>query len=81
MRSRKVDGKFNIIGPNLMKYRKKRNLSLRELSDKLSLIGITLYHSDICKIESQEKSIKDFEVKALCEVLNITLDEMYENNK
>jgi len=80
MKTRKVDGKFNIIGPNLIKYRKKRNLSLRELSDKLALIGITMYHSDLFKIETQERSIKDFEVKALCEVLNISLDEIYVND-
>lgn len=78
MRARNLNGQLNIIGPNLMKYRKEKNLSLRGLSNKLSLLGITLYHSDIYDIEQQTRTIKDFELKALCVALDISLDQLFE---
>lgn len=79
MQCRKIDGKANIIGKNLKYYRLLRKLSLRELSARLELLGITLYHSDIFEIEKQTKSIKDFELKAICIALNISLDDLYSN--
>ena len=81
MRARKRNGKLNIIGPNLMKYRKEKDLSLRDLADKLALLGITMYHSDIHSIEHQERTIKDFEIKAICKVLNITYEQLFENTE
>jgi len=81
MRARNINGKLNIIGPNLMKYRKEKELSLRELADKLALKGITMYHSDIYSIEHQNRTIKDFELKAICQVLNITYEQLFENTE
>lgn len=79
MKSRKINGKSNIIGTNIQKYRLKRNLSLRQLSDKLSLIGVNLYHSDIFDIENHTRLVKDFELKAICMVLDITFEQIFED--
>ena len=40
MKSKKINGKANIIGKNIQKYRLQQDLSLRQLSDKLSLYSI-----------------------------------------
>ena len=79
MRSNTLNGKSNIIGKNIQKYRLSRNLSLRKLSDKLQLQGISLYHKDIFEIENQSRLVKDFEIKAICKVLNISFEEIFEN--
>lgn len=79
MRSNTLNGKSNIIGKNIQKYRLSRNLSLRKLSDKLQLQGISLYHTDIFEIENQSRLVKDFEIKAICKVLNISFEEIFEN--
>lgn len=81
MNTRKINNKSNIIGKNVKNYRLLRGYSLRELSSKLELLGITLYHSDIFEIENQRKTIKDFEIKALAIALNITLDDLYYNTE
>ena len=81
MRSNTLNGKSNIIGKNIQKYRLSRNLSLRKLSDKLQLQGISLYHTDIFEIENQSRLVKDFEIKAICKVLNIVFDKLKVDQK
>ena len=75
---RKIDDNSNIIGKNLYKYRKtEKNIPTRVFCEKLDLLGITMFHSDILKIEKGERIVKDFEIKAFAKVLGKTLDEMY----
>ncbi len=79
MKSKKLNGKANIIGKNIQKNRLQCDLSLRQLSDKLSLYGITLYHSDIFDIENYNRLVKDFELKAICKVLKITYEQVFKD--
>lgn len=79
MKSKKLNGKANIVGTNIQTYRLQQGLSLRQLSDKLSLYGVNLYHSDIFDIENHTRLVKDFELKAICKILNITYDQIFED--
>lgn len=47
-----------------------------ELSRKLELLGIELDRFELYKIETCKKSVKDFELIALCIVLDIDFDEL-----
>ena len=66
MQIKKLNGQSNAIGKNIKKYRELRHLTQRELSDKISLLGIDIYHSDISQIENGKLMLKDFEIIALC---------------
>lgn len=79
MRSKNLNGKINIVGNNLKKYRELKGLSQRDICKKLELLGLQIYNSDIHYMEHGEKPIKDYEAKALSMVLGISLDQMYEN--
>lgn len=79
MKSKKINGKSNIVGTNIQKYRMQRELSLRQLSDQIALYGIVLYHSDIFDIENHQRLVKDFELKAICKALNITYEQIFED--
>lgn len=79
MRSNTLNGKANIIGNNVQKYRLLKNFSLRKLSEKLELQGITLYHTDIFEIENQNRLVKDFELKAICKALDISYEDIYKD--
>ena len=81
MKSRKINGKLNIVGKNLRKYRELRGLTLRDLSQKLELFGLTIYHTDIYRIEHYNRSVRDYELKGFCLALNITLDNLYEETE
>ena len=79
MRVKKFNGKSNVIGKNIKKYRELRHLTQRELSNKLALLGIDIYHSDISQIENQKLLLKDFEIIAFCKVFNVSYEQLFEN--
>ena len=79
MQVKKLNGKSNVIGKNIKKYRELRNLSQRELSDKIALLGVDIYHSDISLIENQKLLLKDFEIIAFCKVLKVSYDQLFED--
>ncbi len=79
MRVKKFNGKSNVIGKNIKKYRELRHLTQRELSNKLALLGIDIYHSDISQIENQKLLLKDFEIIAFCKVFNVSYEQLFED--
>lgn len=79
MQVKKLNGKSNVIGKNIRKYREWRHLTQRELSNKIALLGIDIYHSDISQIENEKLLLKDFEIIAFCKVLNVTYEQLFEN--
>ena len=44
MQVKKLNGKSNVIGKNIKKYRELNNLTQRELSNKIALLGIDFHH-------------------------------------
>ena len=52
MKTKNLNGHQNIVGSNIKKYRELKGLSQRELADKVALLGVTLYNSDISHIEN-----------------------------
>lgn len=79
MQVKKLNGKSNVIGKNIKKYRELRNLTQRELSNKIALLGVDIYHSDISQIENQKLLLKDFEIIAFCKALNVSYEQLFEN--
>lgn len=71
------DKDFNIIGNKLKEYREKANISQDTLSNKLALLGITLYQVDIFKIEKNERTVRDFELWGICTILNVKAEELF----
>lgn len=79
MNFNRYNDNYNIIGENLKRLRKARKISQDQLSNKLSLLGITLYQSDIFKIEHNERTVRDFELWGICQVLEISYDQLFLN--
>lgn len=79
MKTKQLNGQYNIIGSNIKKYRKMREPSQRELANKVTLLGVTLFNSDISRIENNTLFIRDFELKAISKVLNISVSQLFED--
>ncbi len=79
MKVKTLNGNLNIIGNNLRKYRNQQKLSQPALCRKLDLLGVTMYICDIYEIEYGKKTVKDFEAMAFCKVLNISLEQLFED--
>ncbi len=74
----KYKNKSNISGKIIHNNRIKNNLSLEKLSNKLELMGVTLYPNDIYLIEKEQRIVKDFELIAICKILKIDTKEIKE---
>ena len=66
----------NIIGTLVKEHREQKNYTKTKLSQKLELLGVELDRFELYKIETAKKSVKDFELIALCMVLDIKMDEL-----
>lgn len=77
---KKNTGEKNLISKNLIEYRKQRKYSQRMLSYKLQLNGYDIDKNVITRIETNKRYVTDIELKALCEVLEITYDELIEGS-
>ena len=68
----------NIIGDNVKKYRLQRHLSQNQLSIRLETYAIYICRGSISRIEGHKRRVTDFELKALAEVLRVTVADMFE---
>ena len=80
MRTKNFNGYQNIVGKSIKKYREQKGLSQRELVNKVALLGVTLYHSDISRIENNTLFLLDYEEYAICKVLGISVSQLHEDS-
>ena len=71
---RKFNNSLNISGKIIESARLSKNLSREDLAKKLQLLGIAVDRSFIYRIEKQFCSIKDYELIAICKILDINIE-------
>lgn len=71
----------NIIGHNVRKYRLKRRLSQNQLSIRLETYAIYICRGSISRIEKHKRRVTDFELKAIAEILCVTVEDMFEEGE
>ena len=69
----KYKDRSNIAGKVIHDSRIEHNLSLEKLSNKLELMGVTLYPNDLYLIEKEQRIVKDFELMAISEIHEIDM--------
>jgi len=62
----------NIIGPRVRELRKQQGLTQKALSEKLQLAGYDFTDLTVLRIESGDRFVTDYEVRALAKTLNVT---------
>lgn len=77
MRIRKQPlGERNIIGAKIEARRKAINMKQKDLLTQLQIKGIDLNASGLSKLEGQLRNVSDFELKALSEILGVSVNEL-----
>lgn len=71
-------GRKNVIGENIRQLRTAEKLTQKQLAERLQLLGYELDRLTIGRIETGDRFVADYEVKALSEALNVSLDRLYE---
>lgn len=74
MKTKKFNDKRNICGELINKYRKDAKMTKTDLSRKLELHGIYLHRNEISRIENGLTLLKDFELAAIADILEIDLN-------
>lgn len=77
-KNRAPDGRYNLCGVRVAELRKARKpkLSQRGLADQLQLHGLDVDKNAVQRIESGQRFVTDIELRALSEVLGVSLEEL-----
>ena len=67
----------NLIGKKVREFRKKRNMSQQELSDKLETLAIYICRGSISRIEDMSRTVTDLELYGLSQILDVPLEEFF----
>ena len=67
----------NLIGKKVRKFRKKRNMSQQELSDKLETLAIYICRGSISRIEDMSRTVTDLELYGLSQILDVPIEEFF----
>ena len=73
---RKYNEKSNICGELIENYRLNQNMSRENLAEQLQLLGINIDRTHILRIEKGNVILKDFELIAICKILNINYSDL-----
>jgi transcriptional regulator with XRE-family HTH domain len=72
----------NCVGPQVRTLRKKKELTQDQLAARLQLAGLhTFDRVTVAKIECQIRSVYDFELSVLSEVLGVPPDELLPSHR
>ncbi len=69
-------GDRNIVGAKVEARRKAINMKQKDLLTQLQIKGVDLNASGLSKLEGQLRFVTDFELKALSEVLDMSVNEL-----
>ena len=74
-----IDGdKMNLIGANVRKYRKQRNMSQQLLSNKLETLAVYICRGSVSRIEDMSRTVTDIEIYGLSKILGVSIEDLFE---
>ena len=68
------DGRNNISGKNIAKFRQELGLSQHQLADKLQLAGLDVDKNAIQRIEAGKRFVTDIELVYFAEVFRVPVE-------
>ena len=69
-------GEKNLISQRLIELRRQHNMSQRLLAYQLQLNGYDMDKNVITRIETQQRYVTDIEIKALCDLFNVSFEDL-----
>lgn len=70
------EGRHNICGKQVARYRKELGKSQRELADALQFLGLDVDKNAIQRIESGKRFVTDIELPFLAKALHVTYEKL-----
>lgn len=67
-------GKKNACGEKVREARKKKKMTQEDLAAKLQVAGVLVERNSICKLETGERFVADYELAALAKILDVSME-------
>ena len=81
MRKRNQElGSKNLIGKRVEQLRKENNMQQMDLLAQLQINGVDISASSLSKLEGQIRAVTDFELLALADIFDISIDNLVGRN-
>ncbi len=77
MPKRRSVGSENLIGQNVVLFRKRIGLNQDMLLSRLQVWGIDISQTTLSDIEGQKRKVFDKELLALADILGVTLEDLF----
>ena len=77
--NRAMDGRNNICGLQIARFRKEMGKSQRQLADALQLAGLDVDKNVIQRIESGQRFVTDIELVYISQVLKVPYETLLEH--
>lgn len=74
--NKSIDGSNNICGKKISEFRRKLDISQRELAEKLQLNGLDIDKNAIQRIEAGKRFVTDIEIVAFTKVFEVSFEEL-----
>ena len=69
--------KMNLCGGNIRTERIAAHLTQKQLSEKLETMAIYVCRGSVSRIESGERIVTDIELRAIAEILNVSIESLF----
>ncbi len=75
---KKPYGDCNMIGKRVEELRKEKGISQKDFISKMQTLGVDINPTSYSKLEGQIRAVTDKEIKAIAEILCISIDKLFE---
>ena len=75
---KKPYGDCNMIGKRVEELRKEKGISQKDFISKMQTLGVDINPTSYSKLEGQIRVVTDKEIKAIAEILCISVDKLFE---
>lgn len=72
-------GNANMVGKKIEKLRKERQIKQKDFIAKIQVAGCDINPTSYSKLEGQLRSATDKEIYIISKILNINMDELFED--
>lgn len=74
---KKSYGEYNIIGKNVEKLRKERNIKQKDFIAQMQLLGCDINPTSYSKLEGQLRNATDKEIYVIAKILNVNIETLF----
>lgn len=77
MKTRKILGNANLVGANIERIRKNKNISQKDFIAKIQIAGVDINPTSYSKLEGQTRIATDKEIFVIAQILGVPIDKLF----